>query len=175
MRQDKTFLKAVLTWSVEGCIEWHQHGLQIPESVKAATAALFAHNDFLNTFISERCIRDKAGEVSISDFRFEYEDWCRNEGEDPSRGRNFNNMMRERGFDQKSTRFEQGVVKAWHGIWLKDPSRQHYTSLMGHIKKEPAMAGIRGKPATKAKTIGDILDEAEPLFDFTEDEFTEVG
>ena len=61
MRQDKDFLKAVLAWSVAGAVEWYQHGLQIPESVQVATAALFAHNDFLSDFLTEMCVVDSEG------------------------------------------------------------------------------------------------------------------
>jgi putative DNA primase/helicase len=53
MRQDTEFLEAVLAWCVEGCIEWRERGLDIPESVTKATAQLFAHNDFLKDFLSE--------------------------------------------------------------------------------------------------------------------------
>jgi phage/plasmid-associated DNA primase len=40
MRQNPEFLKAVPAWSVQGCIEWREKGLEIPESAKAATAGL---------------------------------------------------------------------------------------------------------------------------------------
>ena len=63
MRKDKDFLKAVLAWAVAGAVEWHQHGLQIPESVQAATAALFAHNDFLNDFVREMCVIESGESV----------------------------------------------------------------------------------------------------------------
>jgi putative DNA primase/helicase len=57
MRNDPDFLRAVLAWAVAGCIEWHQHGLEIPKSVQDATDALFAHNDFLKNFLTECCTR----------------------------------------------------------------------------------------------------------------------
>ena len=76
MRQDVDFLKAVLAWAVSGCIEWHQHGLEIPKSVQDATDVLFAHNDFLKDFLTECCTRepgkampDKASTVSVKFLR----------------------------------------------------------------------------------------------------------
>jgi putative DNA primase/helicase len=119
MRQDKEFLKAVLAWAVQGCVEWRQNGLNIPESVKAATAELFAHNDFLNDFLADMCISDPSGKVPVKDVADGYNRWCEEQGEEPAQGRTFNRMMEERGYDRKQARVHGMSGKAWIGIRLK--------------------------------------------------------
>jgi putative DNA primase/helicase len=120
MRQDKTFLKAVLAWAVSGAVEWHQHGLQIPESVQTATAALFAHNDFLNDFLKEMCVVDPEEKVPVRELSDAYKRWCEGQGEEPAQGRTFNHMMEERGFIRKQARVNNVSGKAWTGIRLKE-------------------------------------------------------
>jgi P4 family phage/plasmid primase-like protien len=119
MRQDKEFLKSVLAWAVKGCIEWHQHGLEIPESVHAATKELFAHNDFLNDFLNEICVIDPAEKTPVKEMWEAYKDWCESQGEEPAQGRTFNHMMDERGFERKQARVNGVSGKVWISIRLK--------------------------------------------------------
>jgi len=140
MRQDSSFLKAVLAWAVAGAVEWYQHGLQIPESVQEATAALFAQNDFLSAFLPEMCIVDAAESVPVKAVWDAYEQWCGDQGEDPAQGRTFNRMMEERGFVRKQARVQGISQKAWTGIRLKT-----HDELMADLKKtEVASAGSTG-------------------------------
>jgi P4 family phage/plasmid primase-like protien len=120
MRQDAEFLKAVLAWCVQGCIEWRMHGLDIPESVTKATAQLFAHNDFLKDFLTEMCMADANEKVPVKDLWDEYKRWCEGQGEEPAQGRTFNRMMEERGFERKQARVHGVSGKAWNGIRLKE-------------------------------------------------------
>lgn len=120
MRQDKDFLKAVLAWAVAGAVEWHRHGLEIPESVQTATTALFAHNDFLNDFLKEMCVVNSDEKVPVKDVWNAYKQWCEEQGEDPAQGRTFNHMMEERGFARKQARVHGVGGKAWTGIRLKE-------------------------------------------------------
>jgi len=120
MREDKGFLKAILAWCVQGCIEWRQNGLEIPESVRTATAELFAHNDFLNDFLSEMCITDSGEKVFVKDVWEAYKTWCEGQGEEPAQGRTFNHMMEERGFQRKQATIHKLNKKAWWGIRLKE-------------------------------------------------------
>ena len=144
MRQDKEFLKAVLAWAVVGAVEWYQHGLQIPESVQAATAALFAHNDFLNDFLNEMCVFDSEEQVSVKEMSDAYKQWCADQGEEPAQGRTFNRMMEERGFVRRQARVYGVSKKAWLGIRVK----QH-DELMRDLKKEDdrqyRFAGTEGR------------------------------
>jgi len=140
MRQDPSFLKAVLAWAVAGAVEWHRHGWQIPESVQQATAALFAHNDFLSDFLPEMCIVDAAEAIPVKAVWDAYEQWCGDQGEDPAQGRTFNRMMEERGFVRKQARVHSVSQKAWTGIRLKT----HDELMEGLKKTEVASAGSTG-------------------------------
>jgi putative DNA primase/helicase len=131
MRQAKDFLKAVFAWAVVGAVEWHQHGLQIPESVQTATIALFAHNDFLNDFLKEMCVVDPNEKVPVKAVWDAYKQWCEEQGEDPAQGRTFNHMMEERGFVRKQARVYGVSGKAWVGIRLKE-----HDELMAELPEE---------------------------------------
>jgi phage/plasmid-associated DNA primase len=124
-------LKAVLAWAVAGAVEWHQHGLQIPESVQAATTALFAHNDFLNDFLKEMCVVDPDEKVPVKAVWDAYKDWCEGQGEEPAQGRTFNHMMEERGYERKQARVYGVSGKAWTGIRLKE-----HDELMAELPEE---------------------------------------
>jgi len=150
MRQDKDFLKAVLAWAVAGAVEWHQHKLQIPESVQTATAALFAHNDFLNDFLKEMCVVDPDEKVPVKSVWDAYKQWCEEQGEEPAQGRTFNHMMEERGFVRKQARVYGVSGKAWMGIRLKE-----HDELMAELpledehQQEPPTAGNRSRQQVK--------------------------
>jgi P4 family phage/plasmid primase-like protien len=120
MRRDKDFLKAVLAWIVQGCVAWRQHGLTIPESVRAATNQLFAHNDFLSDFLKDICVVDLKGKVPVKVLSEAYKQWCEDQGEQPVPGRTFNRMLEERGFERKQARVGRTSAKAWVGVRLKN-------------------------------------------------------
>ena len=46
----------ILTWAVEGCLEWQRDGLQHPECVTAATAEYRQESDPFQNFVAEHCI-----------------------------------------------------------------------------------------------------------------------
>jgi putative DNA primase/helicase len=155
MRQNKTFLKAVLAWAVAGAVEWHQHGLQIPESVQDATAALFAHNDFLSDFLKEMCIVDPQERVPVKAMWDAYRQWCEEQGEEPAQGRTFNRMMEERGFERKQARVYGVSGKAWIGIRLKE-----HDELMKELpeeddgQQESSLQGGQYRPTVRRFPLG---------------------
>jgi len=134
MRQDPAFRKAVLNWCVQGSVEWRQDGLGIPESVKAATAELFAHNDFLKDFLSEMCIQDPKGRITVKDLTTAYNRYCEDQGEQPAQGRTFNKMMEERGYERKQGRVNGFNGKAWFGIRLiRSDDRQKSKDTLNNV------------------------------------------
>ena len=93
--------------------------MQIPESVQAATDALFAHNDFLSDFLNEMCVVDSGEKTPVKDVWDAYKNWCEEQGEEPAHGRTFNHMMEERHFERRQARVHGLSGKAWMGIRLK--------------------------------------------------------
>jgi phage/plasmid-associated DNA primase len=116
---------------VAGAVEWYQHRLQSPDSVQAATAALFAHNDFLNEFINEMCVVGADAMVPIKDMWDAYKQWCEEQGEDPAQGRTFNHMMEKGGFERRQARIHGRSGKAWTGIGLTE-----HEECMGELPEE---------------------------------------
>ncbi|MBS1828799.1 MAG: bifunctional DNA primase/polymerase [Acidobacteria bacterium] len=139
MRQDAGFLRAVLAWAVEGCVEWRQHGLEIPESVKTATAELFAHNDFLSDFLKDMCVVNPGEKVPVIALSDAYKRWCEGQGEEPAQGRTFNHMMEERGFERRQARINGVSGKAWVGIRLKE-----HEELMVSVGEAEALDDVNG-------------------------------
>jgi putative DNA primase/helicase len=119
MRENKDFLQAVLAWAVAGAVDWFANGLHLPASVEAATAALFASNDFLSAFMEDECIKESGATVPVKRLWDVYELWCKNQGEEPALGRTYNRMMEERTFVRKPVRVGGLMTKVWTGIRLK--------------------------------------------------------
>jgi P4 family phage/plasmid primase-like protien len=145
MRQDPEFLKAVLAWCVEGCIEWYKDGLLVPESVTAATKGLFAHNDFLSEFLDDMCVKDPEEKVSVRGLWDAYFSWCREQGEEPAQGRTFNRMMEERGYERKGARIDKVSMKSWVGIRLKEQAmdaQEIYAAAVADIERSPRQKRI---------------------------------
>ncbi len=71
---------AVLAWIVRGCLLWREDGLQVPESVRAATAAYRRDQDPLADFVDECLVFSPDLETGTSDVRGAYLAWCDREG-----------------------------------------------------------------------------------------------
>lgn len=141
MRNNPDFLKAVLAWCVQGCVEWREKGLEIPPSVTAATAALFAENDFLTPFIRDMCVVAPDERISVKDLWDCYRRWCEGQGEEPAQGRTFNRMLEERGFGRKQARHHGSSVKVWMGIRAKE-----HDELVHEAADEESLSGtFRGR------------------------------
>jgi putative DNA primase/helicase len=48
-------LQGILVWLVEGCLKWREKGLQVPDSVRAATKEYRESEDVIGMFLNERC------------------------------------------------------------------------------------------------------------------------
>lgn len=113
----------ILAWAIRGALDWQRDGLQLPDRVKAATAAYRATQDHLGRFLDERCIVTDAAYVTAADLRAEYEAWCDEVGETSWSPRALGIELGRRGFD--STRRGSGATRSryWLGIGLLDDGR----------------------------------------------------
>lgn len=113
-------LAGVLAWMVEGCLEWQEHGLGEPETVRAATDQYRAEMDTLAAFIEDRCVVRADAVAPATPLYKQYQMWCDDAGEKPETQKMFGMRLRERGFvNDKIKRGPHKDRKGWFGIGLR--------------------------------------------------------
>ena len=113
-------LAGVLAWMVEGCLEWQEHGLGEPDSVREATEQYRAEMDTLAAFIEDRCVVREDIVAPATPLYKQYQMWCEDAGEKPETQKMFGMRLRERGFvSDKINRGPHKDRKGWFGIGLR--------------------------------------------------------
>jgi len=108
-------MAGVLAWMVEGCLEWQEHGLGEPESVRQATEQYRAEMDTLAAFLDEECVVAAGNRILAERLYQSYAMWCDKSGERKEPKKAFVGRLQERGF--KRRRETAGVNKGRY-IWL---------------------------------------------------------
>ncbi len=98
LRTDPAIQSAILTWAVQGCLEWQQRGLDVPASVRDYTAAYRAENDPLREWLSDCTLADPTAWTSTADLRSSYEHWCQTNGEKPVGPKKLGALLETKGY-----------------------------------------------------------------------------
>ncbi len=145
-KQDKT-LKAKLTdvsvtgpaivaWIVAGCVEWYQHGLQVPPVVQRATKSYQAQSNPIADFVNEVCILHPTAFTTVADLRGAYAAWVHETGERVLLGRTeFVAALRDLGCTSVTRRAGRG----WEGIALSSDANSLYDTVR---KTEPTLGQL---------------------------------
>lgn len=64
--------EGILNWAVQGCLQWHEHGLETPAAVEQATQQYRNEEDILQQFIEEACVSGCSHEVRASELYQHY-------------------------------------------------------------------------------------------------------
>lgn len=88
----------ILTWAVQGYVDWRREGLNPPAAVRDATAAYLEAQDALSTWIDECCDIDPDARTNRTDLFKAWEEWAKRNGESTSTARSFYEGMEKRGF-----------------------------------------------------------------------------
>lgn len=107
---------AILTWLIDGYLDWRINGFGEPATVTEATQAYRAESDPLGRFLAERCLAMPAMRARSSRLFDAWEKWCQAEREDPGTPTAFATALKARGFESKKS---NGVIN-WLGIGLAD-------------------------------------------------------
>jgi putative DNA primase/helicase len=91
-------LPGILNWAIDGCLDWQQHGLGVPQVIRDATDEYRQEQDILATFVNEKCIADPQAWVASGVLYAVYAAWCKNGGEEPISNTAFGKRLTERGF-----------------------------------------------------------------------------
>jgi putative DNA primase/helicase len=120
----------ILAWAVQGATRWLEHGLDVPEPVRAATDDYRGQEDHVGRFVADCCvIGDDVGEhveVPAAALRQTYEAWCAAQGERPWTAKAVGAELSRRGLD----RYRAGRTKTWTwiGVGLVAPASTSETA-----------------------------------------------
>ena len=127
--QDKTLpialrheLAGILTWIVQGCLQWRREGLQAPDEVRKATGEYRAEMDVLAGFLAECCDLGTDHWEYAKDLYESYKRWCDENGERPEPQRKFGGRLGERGF-QRDRGGSRGAG-IWRGVRLTEGEKE---------------------------------------------------
>lgn len=149
-------LPGILAWMVEGCLEWQEHGLGEPKSVKDATAQYRQEMDTLAAFLEDRCVVRKDLVAPATPLYKQYRLWCDDAGEKPDTQKTFGMRLRERGFSN-------GIItsgpyksrKGWFGIGIRvDHSDPEDPNDGGETPPGPPPGGSDGQPGRPSAQDG---------------------
>ena len=68
-------LPGILTWAVEGCVEWQRDGIQHPECVVAATAEYQEDSDPFRRFVNEQCVMGADCSAGATELHKKFQGW----------------------------------------------------------------------------------------------------
>lgn len=109
----------ILAWAVKGCLLWQEQGLQPPEEVNAATLEYREDLDWLQAFISERCVEGKDKKVGATELYQAYKEWASERGEHEYNQRALGVRLKDKGYCSK--RSGRTGTTEWIGLELFIP------------------------------------------------------
>lgn len=107
----------ILSWMIEGCLEWQATGLCPPKVVQDATAAYLEAEDAISTWIEECCLRDPMAWGSATALFNSWKVWAEAAGETVSSAKRFGQNLESRGYVPQRKRDGRGYV----GIQVAEP------------------------------------------------------
>lgn len=110
-------LPGILTWAVQGCLDWQANGLGYPTEVRNATAEYRGEMDVLSNFIEECCIVEEGPRTDPGALYDAYKHYCGEYGEYQMNQRFFSQRLVEKGFVKKRSAKNGGFE--WHGIDIR--------------------------------------------------------
>lgn len=100
----------ILSWAVQGCLDWQRLGLNPPLAVRNATEEYLASEDAIGRWIDERCIGDQGAWTASASLFADWKAWCQKNGEREGSHKHFAEELEARGFKPERTRKARGFV-----------------------------------------------------------------
>lgn len=109
-------LPGILTWAVQGCLQWQQEGLSIPQEVMSATEAYHQEMDVIGPFLDECCETSPLAYETSKDLYVAYSNWCEANGERSLGTHIFAQRLEEKGFGRRKG---SAGARLWVGVKIK--------------------------------------------------------
>lgn len=112
---------AILTWIIKGAYKFTINGYHLPDcnKVKAATDTYRQRENWIQLFLSERCVKERSAKIRCGELYNAYKLYAQESGDYMRRLTDFNAAMESAGFEKRS---EGGRKLYWYGVRLDIPS-----------------------------------------------------
>lgn len=88
----------ILRWAIEGCLEWQQSGLQVPDAVTVATDDYMASEDVFSHWLEECCDVGTNRSDRFNELWKSWQDWAKRAEEHIGSKKKFGQTLQDRGF-----------------------------------------------------------------------------
>jgi putative DNA primase/helicase len=116
LRYDPDVQAAILTWAVEGCLAWQQHGLEVPDIVSGYTQEYRQENDPVADFLADACELGDHLQASRAAVRAAYQRWAVTNGERQLEPRQLATALKRHGIIEGS---KLKGERAWSGLSIR--------------------------------------------------------
>ncbi len=108
----------ILRWGIEGCLEWRERGLAVPEAVRAETESYFDTQDVFGSWLDECCVTDQKSWEPPSRLFAGWREYAKDNNTKTGTQSEFTDRLMSRGFHRTDDR----KARRWQGIKLvNDP------------------------------------------------------
>ncbi|WP_425311181.1 phage/plasmid primase, P4 family [Leptospirillum ferriphilum] len=156
----KLFAEApgILNWMIDGCREWQQIGLGMPEAIQLATGEYRESSDLIGRWISERCVVTPKAEGTIKDLYEDFCSWTEEEGINrPPIKRKFSEALGEKGFQK--VRIGHKGLAGFYGVGLiADVADSADEVSDKSVHKEVLIEKKPEKTSAESATSADLID-----------------
>ena len=94
----------ILSWLLQGCLKWQQHGLAIPPEVERQVEQYRSEMDLIAQWLDDCCTQEPQSRCPARGAYISFSNWCRQGGHNPVSEVRFAQKMAERGFEHTSDR-----------------------------------------------------------------------
>lgn len=110
----------ILSWAIQGCLDWQNHGLLVPKLAQEATDSYFSSQDLFSQWIEDYCVIDTTSAEKTSALYEEYSNFMLSNGERPlAKNKGFPEKMKQRGFSRINGKY--GIDgRGFMGLRLKN-------------------------------------------------------
>lgn len=146
-------LHGILSWAVQGCLEWQKTGLRPPEEVRTAVREYRTEMDILGAFIEECCVIEPHCKATSGELYRAYMEWAKASGEHPVSQTRFGTALGERGFQKgrsggTGTRFYRGIGLSVTGVTGSDRYSKFSPYSRAHLEENPKTPSQPVTPVT---------------------------
>lgn len=120
-RKLKAEMPGILSWAIDGCLDWKKNGLRAPECVVDAGEKYREEENILCDFLSAQCVSKSHIETSASKLYSAYSEHCKGNGTYQHSQKKFGGTLTSLGYHRE----KRGGKMYWSGIGIRNDSYEN--------------------------------------------------